>query len=403
MRSVGFLAALAILSACAPARAQEQAALLMQDRVRATWKDRPDSKDFQRGPVIWSATPDGARATARFEIPGRLKGSLEVSAVSTPAAPQRALTLRLEPLDPAYGPIAEVFLPRVYESSRPRLSGRVTRRDATTFDVTLDPKEAANDAKAIGLAPGFDILFRLESGRLGRIELERDEAAAQALASLFPPVAQKTNEGTIFLDELAYERAAADARKTLFGEARSGTACFARRYDAEHLRAHPLQGTVEFALRVTLKDGGAAKPLWTYSASAILRNGVGAGSFSGSIAVIHQQPRPDLLHQEFYFDARDGAVEDGQTGFSLSMDGARARFSPRDEMGVGDPEVMWPASADVSQRAKRDRDRAAHSEELYGHNDNDDMLFQLDRADVSVCERIERGARLRKGADTRPE
>jgi hypothetical protein len=342
--------------------------------------------EFMRGPATWTVSPDGSRATAEFEIPGRLKGSIDFVADKTLASPSRAMVIRLDLLDPQNDPIANVLVPSVdalgYPTG-PRLKGVISRRDDKTFDVHLDEAAATVDAKAIGIGSTIDIAFRLQSGRFGRVSIDRDAEGAQALAQIFPPVPGSGNDDRDYELNLSNERAEADAVQAIFGDAPSRGACYARVYDAAHLRSHPAQRTVAIALSVQMASRGdsaksfwiSTKAFWTYTVSATLRNGVAAGAVKAKVCEIKRVGLRDLLHEELLLTACGAAVEDSPDQFAVTDDAKHAVYSPLDENGMGD---TWPDS----EAPKLHRSPA----------NTDDASFRLDRADPSVCADIARRA-----------
>ena len=374
----------AFASAPALAAVNEHATLLLEDEPHHPTSGA--APEFVPGPATWTVSPDGARATAEFEIPGRLKGSIDFVAYKTLASPSRAMVIRLDLLDPVNDPIANVLVPSVdalQYPTGPRLKGVVSRRDDKTFDVRLDEAAAAVDAKAIGIGSTIDVTFRLQSGRLGRVSIDRDAEGAQALARIFPPVAASGNDENDYERSLSNERAEADAAQAMFGDTSSGAACYARVYDAEHLRSHPHQRVVDIAMNVQMASRAdpanssriSTKAIWTFSVSANLRNGVAAGAVKAKVRRIERVLLKDSLHDELLLTAFGGAEGDRPDQFTLADDAKHAVYSPLDESGMGN---TWPDSNDPTFRRNPTK--------------TDDDSFRLDRADPSVCADIARRA-----------
>jgi len=400
MRSLVIWAALVAGSACAstPALAalNERATLLLEDQMHhPSALKKVDAPESLSGPVTWIVSPDGARVTAQFEIPGHLKGSIDFLADKTLASPSRAIVVRLDLLDPGNDPIANVLVPSVDAlGAGPRLKGVITRRDDKTFDVHLDEAEAAPNAKAIDFGNTIDVAFRLKSGRVRLLSIRHDAEGAQALARLFPHSQASEQEKAIYKYTLAGKQAEADAAQVMFGNASSGSACYARVYDSEHFRSHPRQHVVAIAMSVQMVSRGdstkspwpstkaiwnSTKAIWTFTVSATLRNGVAAGAVKAKVCEVKRALLTDYLHDELFFGACGAAVEDAPDRFSLTDDGRHAVYGPLDENGMGavGMQIIWPDSEDP---ALRDPSKT------------DDDSFQIDRADPSVCADIARRA-----------
>lgn len=362
------------------------AALLLEDEPHHQLAPKGASEpEWLHGPATWIVSPDGGRATVQFEIPGRLKGAIDFLADKTLASPSRAMVIRLDFLDPATDPIAKVLVPSVDGPDGPRLSGVVSRRDDKTFEVDLDEAAAATDAKAIDFGNKIEIEFQLQSGRIGRVSIDHDAEGAQALARLFPPSQASDQEKAIYESGMAKKQAEADAAQAMFGTAPSGVACYARVYDAEHLRSHPRQRVVAIAMSVRMASRdespwNSTKALWTFTVSAILRHGIAAGAVKAKVCEVRRGLLNDRLHHRFFFEACGAAVEDAPDRFSLTDDGRHAVYGPLDEMSFGavGEQVVWPASEDPTLR--------------HATSDTDDLSFQLDRADPSTCADIARRA-----------
>ncbi len=385
------LVAVSVLASTpALAEANERATFLLEEKPHHPLAlDRVAVPQFLHGPATWAVSPDGARATAQFEIPRRLKGSIDFLADKTLASPSRAMVIRLDLLDPANDPIVNVLVPAVdaleYPTG-PRLKGVISRRDDKTFDVHLDEAEAAVDAKAIGIGRTIDVTFQLQSGRIGRVSIDHDAAAAEALARLFPPIPASARDEEAYEINLSDERAEADAAHAMFGNAPSGEACFTRVYDAEHLRSHPRLRVVAIALNVhmaprlyaTTSPWSSTKAIWSYAMSATLRNGIAAGALEEKVSEIKRVLSNDFLHNELLFIGRCAAVEDSPDEFALTDDSRHAIYSPLDEMGMDIPGATWPESKDTMLPRNLTK--------------TDDDAFRLDRTDPSVCARIARRA-----------
>jgi hypothetical protein len=361
------------------AQTDERATLLLEDDSRhELGLGRPDHPDFLHGPVTWSVSDDGARATAYFDVPARLKGSIGFLADKTLASPSRTMILRLDLADFASDPIVNVLVPSVDAlgfPTGPRLNGIVSRRDNDTFDVRLDETKAAENAKAIGFGNTLDITFQLKSGRIGRISVDRDIEGAKALARLFSPVSGTDQEKAIYKYEISNEQAEADAAAIMFGNATSGVACFARFYDAAHLRSHPHQQVAAISMKVQMApsrpdDWAKTRARWTFAVRAVRRNGVGAGTVAARVCEVKRVLKKDDLHNALLLSACGAAVEDAPDQFTLTNDAKRAVYSPLDENGYG---ATWPAPGNVTN--------------------TDDYSFMLERTYLDVCAQMERPER----------
>jgi hypothetical protein len=408
MRLLPILAALvtAATSALTPALAQlnDRATLLLEDKPHnsSAVGREAEPQDFLHGPATWTVSPDGARAAAQFEIPGHLKGAFEFTADKTLASPDRAMVVRLDLQDPANDPIADVLffaVDALEYPTGPRVKGVISRRDDKTFDLRLDDAKANVDA--IGVGRSLDVEFRLQSGRIGRISIERDEVGAAALAHLFPSVRATDREAQSYRLDLLHAQSEAEAARILFGGASSGTLCFARVYDADHLRAHPFQRVTSLALILRMAPWSSApeaeddgdphttQAFWGFTANATLRDGAAVGEIRMKLREMQRIMSGDDLRDHLVFDARNGAVEDSPDRIEMTDDGRHLVFHPYDEMGFG---LTWPDKKDPAylRKAAKIKEDFSNLDEVFK---TDDESFRLDRADPSVCAQITLRAR----------